>query len=82
MIKLERRNGSAVLEMVDDGPGNVVAADAELGNGLRGLGERVAAVGGEMKAQPVKGHGFRLAVRVPVPASVPGAAGASGPSPA
>ena len=66
MIKLERRNGSAVLEMVDDGLGDTAGAGSRLGNGLRGLGERVAAVGGEMKAQPVKGHGFRLAVRVPV----------------
>lgn len=66
MIKLERRNGSAVLEMVDDGLGDTAGASGELGNGLRGLGERVAALGGEMRAQPVKGRGFRLAVRVPV----------------
>jgi two-component system, NarL family, sensor histidine kinase DesK len=78
MIKLERRNGSAVLEMVDDGLGDTAGASGELGNGLRGLGERVAAVGGEMKAQPVKGHGFRLAVRVPVA----GAAETTGPAPA
>jgi two-component system, NarL family, sensor histidine kinase DesK len=78
MIKLERRNGSAVLEMVDDGAATAGGVGAELGNGLRGLGERVAAVGGEMKAQPVNGHGFRLAVRVPVSA-VPAP---PGPSPA
>ena len=66
MIKLERRNGSALLEMVDDGAGRAAGTGSNLGNGLRGLGERVAAIGGEMKAQPLKGHGFRLAVRVPV----------------
>jgi two-component system sensor histidine kinase DesK len=75
LIKLERRNGSALLEMVDDGPGHTTVA--ELGNGLRGLGERVAAVGGEMKAQPVEGHGFRLAVRVPVTATAEAAGPAS-----
>jgi two-component system sensor histidine kinase DesK len=67
LVRLDRRNGSAVLEMVDDGVGAAEPADASrLGNGLRGLGERVAAVGGEMMAAPVQGRGFRLAVRVPV----------------
>jgi two-component system sensor histidine kinase DesK len=67
MVKLDRRNGSAVLEMVDDGVGEARSSiDGGLGNGLRGLGERVAAVGGEMMAAPVAGRGFRLAVRVPV----------------
>jgi two-component system sensor histidine kinase DesK len=67
LVRLDRRNGSAILEMVDDGVGAVEPADAgRLGNGLRGLGERVAAVGGEMMAAPVQGRGFRLAVRVPV----------------
>ena len=78
MVKLERRNGSAVLEMVDDGLGDTAGANGKLGNGLRGLGERVAAVGGEMKAQAVKGHGFRLAVRVPMA----GTAEAAPPAPA
>jgi signal transduction histidine kinase len=66
-VRLDRRNGSAILEMVDDGVGAAEPVDASrLGNGLRGLGERVAAVGGEMMAAPVQGRGFRLAVRVPV----------------
>ncbi|NUW37202.1 sensor histidine kinase [Nonomuraea sp. SMC257] len=46
------------------------AAEGE-GNGLAGLAERVAAAGGTMTAGRVRG-GFRLAVRVPVPAD-PGA---------
>ncbi len=67
MVKLDHRNGSAVLEMLDDGVGAAEVADgARLGNGLRGLGERVAAVGGDMVAAPAQGRGFRLAVRVPV----------------
>jgi two-component system sensor histidine kinase DesK len=67
MIKLERQNGSAVLEMLDDGRGdNGAGPGPTLGNGLQGLRERVAAVGGEMEAEPVDGHGFRLSVRVPV----------------
>lgn len=67
MVKLDRRNGSAVLEMLDDGVGEAeFTVESQPGNGLRGLGERVAAVGGEMMAAPVQGRGFRLAVRVPV----------------
>ncbi len=67
MIKLERQNGSAVLEMLDDGRGEVISdGGAELGNGLRGLSERVAAIGGVMQAQRLDGRGFRLAVRLPV----------------
>ena len=67
MVTLDQRDGSAVLEMVDDGVGDSApTADGERGNGLRGLGERVEAVGGEMIAAPVEGRGFRLAVRVPV----------------
>jgi two-component system sensor histidine kinase DesK len=66
MIKLERHNGNAVLEMLDDGRGEKASGNgAVLGNGLRGLRERVAAVGGEMEAQSMRGRGFRLAVRVP-----------------
>jgi two-component system sensor histidine kinase DesK len=67
MIKLERQNGNAVLEMLDDGRGETASNDgATLGNGLRGLRERVAAVGGEMDARQMNGRGFRLSVRVPV----------------
>lgn len=67
MVKLDRRNGSAVLEMLDDGVGEPeTTVDTRPGNGLRGLAERVAAVGGDMVAAPAEGRGFRLAVRVPV----------------
>jgi two-component system sensor histidine kinase DesK len=67
MVKLDRRNGSAVLEMLDDGIGEAGASvDNRQGHGLRGLAERVAAVGGDMVAAPAEGRGFRLAVRVPV----------------
>jgi two-component system sensor histidine kinase DesK len=70
MIKLERQNGHAVLEMLDDGRGETASKDgATLGNGLRGLRERVAAVGGEMDARQMNGRGFRLAVWVPVTGS-------------
>ncbi len=47
MVKLDRRNGSAVLEMLDDGVGEPeTTVDTRPGNGLRGLAERLASVGG------------------------------------
>jgi two-component system sensor histidine kinase DesK len=68
-------NGPAVrLEIRDDGSGGmpVVAPDREpdtalrnAGNGLRGLAERAAALGGEYTALPSSG-GFQLAVCVPL----------------
>ncbi|MEV0201674.1 histidine kinase [Nonomuraea sp. NPDC050691] len=72
----------ATLEITDDGRGPAgPAAEGEgngllgaavegAGNGLAGLAERVAAVGGTMTAGRVRG-GFRLAVRVPAPATPP-----------
>ncbi|MDQ6747083.1 MAG: sensor histidine kinase [Candidatus Dormibacteraeota bacterium] len=64
VLRLTREDGTAMLEMVDDGTGPG-AASAPAGNGLRGLGERVAAVGGEFHAGPADGRGFRLLVTVP-----------------
>ncbi|MFY9613961.1 MAG: sensor histidine kinase [Candidatus Dormiibacterota bacterium] len=65
-VRLARDNGAAVLVITDDGTGRLEPGSAP-GNGLQGLGERVAAVGGKMRAEQLAGRGFRLAVRVPVP---------------
>ncbi len=46
------------VEIVDDGIGGA----AELGNGLNGLRERVAAVGGVVDTGPLEPHGWRLRV--------------------
>ena len=62
LVRLTRANGQAMLEILDDGRG---ADSAPAGNGLRGLGERVRAVGGEVQTGPGDGKGFRLLVTVP-----------------
>jgi two-component system, NarL family, sensor histidine kinase DesK len=69
------QSGPAVrLEIVDDGSGSIPIITPErqfdtsllsAGNGLRGLAERVATLGGEYTALPSTG-GFRLAVCVPL----------------
>ncbi|MGW8793296.1 sensor histidine kinase [Streptomyces althioticus] len=57
------RDGQVLeLSVEDNGPGGSATGH---GNGLRGLGERLAAVGGTLEAGPVR-HGFRLVARVPV----------------
>ena len=65
------------VEIADDGGAPSTAAE---GTGLRGLRERVAAVGGTLQAGPtgsgVRG-GWRLRVTVPQPAAPPAANGAA-----
>jgi two-component system sensor histidine kinase DesK len=55
----------AVLEVRDDGIGG--SDSPEHGTGLRGLGERMAEVGGTLEAGPAPGGGFRLIAAVPIP---------------
>jgi two-component system sensor histidine kinase DesK len=68
-IALVREDGLVRAEVVDDGEG---AAGAPEGSGLRGLGERVGAIGGRLEAGRGPGRGFRLAVAAPA-SSVDGA---------
>jgi two-component system sensor histidine kinase DesK len=66
-ITVSRLGGDAVLEIVDDGTGPRDQTGSH-GNGLRGLEERVAASGGTIEAGPRTNGGFRLYVRIPLPA--------------
>jgi len=64
-IRLKRDSQQVSVEISDDGP----AADTpstSTGNGLRGLRERVAALGGSLDAQPHMGSGFSLRVSIPL----------------
>ncbi len=63
-IEVGRTDSRAYTEIVDDGGGGAGAASP--GNGLRGLRERMAAVGGEVCAGPAKAGGYRLAVDLPL----------------
>ncbi|MFD9689410.1 sensor histidine kinase [Kitasatospora sp. NPDC059088] len=68
----------AVLEITDNGPG---PGKSQPGNGLSGLEERLALVGGRLETGPgERGKGFRIRASVPlrpVPAPSPGASTAS-----
>ncbi|MFC9974565.1 sensor histidine kinase [Spirillospora sp. NPDC127200] len=65
-----RHTGDAVIVQVDDdGTGPADPAALEHGNGLRGMRERAAAVGGEVSAGPGPTGGFRVWARLPLPAA-------------
>ncbi|AJE85907.1 MULTISPECIES: sensor histidine kinase [Streptomyces] len=56
------------LVVTDDGRG---PGPGTPGSGLRGLAERLAAVGGSLESGPAKGQGFRVVARLPLPAARP-----------
>jgi signal transduction histidine kinase len=67
---------AVIVQIDDDGagpPGGTAAAGGREdgpvgGNGLRGMRERAAAVGGELTAGPGPGGGFRVRARLPLDA--------------
>ena len=73
-IRLTREPAGVCIAISDDGARSAAAAHADAsGNGLRGLAERVEALGGRVEAGPQEKTGFRLTVWVPTPPSLPGA---------
>ncbi|MGH7634052.1 MAG: sensor histidine kinase, partial [Gemmatimonadaceae bacterium] len=71
-IRVARDESAMQVAVIDDGRGSrAPGADdtgetAIDGNGLRGLAERVAALGGRFEAGPVDGGGFHLVVSAPL----------------
>jgi two-component system sensor histidine kinase DesK len=78
-IRFTQDKNVANIEVLDDGVGSALSThvkstsaaslnghNGSRGNGLRGLDERVATLGGRFEAGPRKEGGFRLAVSVPV----------------
>ncbi len=61
-IAINRESECVVIEIVDDGLGG---ADTELGTGLRGLADRVEALGGRLRIWSPTGGGTRLRAEIP-----------------
>jgi signal transduction histidine kinase len=61
-VAVARTNGELVVEVVDDGVGG---ADSELGSGLRGLADRVEALGGRLRVWTPRGGGTRVRADIP-----------------
>jgi signal transduction histidine kinase len=75
-VRVDVREASARVEVLDDGPCQEVpvttgGGSAEgSGNGLRGMRERVAAVGGVVEAGPRSAGGWRVQALLPLPPEV------------
>ncbi len=61
-VKVEQRNGYAIVEVEDDGVGGV---DITHGSGLRGLADRVEALDGRLIVSSEAGRGTRVRAEIP-----------------
>ena len=61
-VEVSRADGQVVVEIVDDGIGG---ADTERGSGLRGLADRVEALGGRLRVWSPTGGGTRVKAEMP-----------------
>lgn len=66
-IDVAESDGFVLVAIADDGIGG---ADASRGSGLRGLADRVEALGGQLSVQSPMGGGTRLNAMIPVDAPV------------
>ncbi|GLW34661.1 sensor histidine kinase [Actinoplanes regularis] len=68
-VSLRRTGTELEVEIVDDGAEPVDASRIRAGNGIRGMMERAAAVGGRLTAAPGTDGGFRVQARLPTSAT-------------
>jgi signal transduction histidine kinase len=61
-VNVERRDGVVLVEVIDDGVGG---ADPATGSGLRGLLDRVSAVGGRLEVRSLPGQGTTIRAAIP-----------------
>jgi signal transduction histidine kinase len=61
-VHVARTGASLVVEVVDDGIGG---ADTEAGTGIRGLADRVEALGGRLRVWTPRGGGTRVEAEIP-----------------
>jgi signal transduction histidine kinase len=61
-VDIAQANGELVVEVVDDGVGG---ANTEGGSGLRGLADRVEALGGRLRVWSPEGDGTRVRAEIP-----------------
>jgi signal transduction histidine kinase len=63
-LSVSHADGRATLTVSDDGVGG---ADAARGTGLRGLADRVEALGGHLHVDSPPGRGTRIRAEIPCP---------------
>jgi signal transduction histidine kinase len=67
-VRLGRSEGHLTFEIEDEGQG-FDPATASRGTGLRGMTDRLEAIGGELTIESAPGHGTRVLGRIPIDAS-------------
>jgi signal transduction histidine kinase len=65
-VRVSFADASLTLEVVDDGGAGNGAATPGTGNGINGMRERAAALGGSLDAGPRPGGGFSVRARLPL----------------
>ncbi|WP_017599462.1 sensor histidine kinase, partial [Nocardiopsis lucentensis] len=63
-VRIDHRDTSLDIEVTDDGHGTV--GPPEPGNGITGMAERAALLGGTVDARPLDGGGFRVRAHLPL----------------
>lgn len=67
-VRLRYEPEAIDVQVDDDGPGPGRWDASRHGNGITGMGERAAALGGSLEAGPAADGGFRVHARLPAPA--------------
>ena len=62
-VSVRQVNGHVTVDVTDDGIGG---ANAQAGSGLRGLGDRVAALDGTLSLESPEGGGTHLHAEIPL----------------
>jgi signal transduction histidine kinase len=65
-VSVRRVPGAITVEIADDGPAAASGGGpAPVGNGVRGMRERAAALGGRLQTGPAEGGGWRVQAWLP-----------------
>jgi len=66
-VAVDYQADSLTLEVTDEGSGGDAAGGSSAtGHGMVGMRERVVMYGGQFRAMPLPGHGFRVTARFPL----------------
>jgi signal transduction histidine kinase len=68
-VRLDYEPGQLRIEVADDGQGRAAARSHGSGNGIAGMTERAAALGGALQAGPRPAGGFAVEARLPLSGS-------------
>ncbi|KHD74629.1 sensor histidine kinase, partial [Actinoplanes utahensis] len=65
-VVIRRSGGALSVTVADPGEPRAGSGRETAGNGLRGMAERAASLGGALEAGPIPGSGFQVSARLPL----------------